>query len=276
LTAGKITLLPVPRHAPQKVAQALPATGHSRRDAECAQIAGGETEFRQRRHATAHRRHGEPLAAAGMRLPVVLPEALEPGVAVGCEHGIRTPGLRQHLISVEQHLILERLEGNAVRLQNRGDRTVASLGQRFIVTIGKHRGHTKRPRQLGNLASGPAVANDQCAAACAQRCVEFDQRLADELDATVAASLQGVENLPVENESAIDLSSTAQRFGKRGVIVITQIAPKPDKNRFQHPSPNGRTGPRGRARRAPATLWTSTRGRKIRHDVRVCLHRTRR
>jgi hypothetical protein len=48
------------------------------------------------------------------------------------------------------------------------------------------------------------MAHDQAAAADAQRQIQLDQRLANELDASIAARLQRIEDLAIEDESAID------------------------------------------------------------------------
>jgi hypothetical protein len=122
-----------------------------------------------------------------MRLPVVLRQTLQPGIPVGRKHGVRPSGLRQHLIPVKQRLILERLEGNSVGLNAAlTAASVALLGLRFVVAIGKHRSNAKLPRQRPGISlSCPAMAHDHCAAACAQRRIKLDQRLADELDASI-------------------------------------------------------------------------------------------
>jgi hypothetical protein len=52
-------------------------------------------------------------------LPVVVRQALEPGVFVRRKHRVGSSGLRQHLLAVKHRLILERLEGNSVGTQRR-------------------------------------------------------------------------------------------------------------------------------------------------------------
>jgi hypothetical protein len=74
------------------------------------------------------------------------------------------------------------------------------------------------------------MANDQGAAAGPQGEVEFDERLANEIDAAIAASVERIENLPIKDEDAMDSPPAPQRLRERGMIVITQVAAKPDQN----------------------------------------------
>jgi hypothetical protein len=81
------------------------------------------------------------------------------------------------------------------------------------------------------------MAHDHCAAARAQRQRRAQPATPDELDASDHRDRPRVEDLAIEDESAIDAPSTPQRFAERRVIDVTQIAPKPDQNRIHHGLP---------------------------------------
>jgi hypothetical protein len=74
------------------------------------------------------------------------------------------------------------------------------------------------------------VANDQGAAAGAQAEVELDQRLANEVDAAIASCVERIEDLPIKDEDAMNAPPAPQRLRERGMIVIPQVAAKPDQN----------------------------------------------
>lgn len=74
-----------------------------------------------------------------------------------------------------------------------------------------------------------AVSHEQTAAPGAQGGVEFDERFADELDTPVAAR-QLVENVAIQYENAVHPTRPAHGFGKRCVVVITQVAAEPDQH----------------------------------------------
>ena len=52
------------------------------------------------------------------------------------------------------------------------------------------------------------------------------------MDAAVLTSGQGIENVAVENEGAVDLSGLAKRRAEGGVVVVAQVAAKPDEGFF--------------------------------------------
>jgi len=55
--------------------------------------------------------------------------------------------------------------------------------------------------------------------------------------------VERIENFTVKDESAINAASSPQRRAKRRVIKITQVAPKPDKNRIHRRLPLCRPPP---------------------------------
>jgi hypothetical protein len=61
-----------------------------------------------------------------------------------------------------------------------------------------------------------------------ERGIEFSDRIPDELDAAVRALGQSIEDRGVEDECAMDALETAQRMIERSMVVIAQVAAKPD------------------------------------------------
>ncbi len=74
------------------------------------------------------------------------------------------------------------------------------------------------------------MADQQTAATPMQGGVQFEQRLANEVDAPIVTPGQRIENFAFEEKRAMDAPSPAQRFAQRHVIAVTQIAPEPDQN----------------------------------------------
>ncbi len=203
--------------------------GHAGADAELEQVAAGEADFGQWRHAGAS--SGE-VAAADAGGAVGCGQPLQPGIPVRGEYREGPAGLRLHLVSGEDHLILPGMEGDAALPQGGGDPVVARLGRRLVVAVGMHGGDPEFARERRNFVLRPAVAHDQATAAPAQRRVEFDQRVADEMHAAVAPRRQRVEYGPVEDEGAVHLAAARQRGGERGMIVVAQVAAEPDEGFF--------------------------------------------
>jgi len=76
------------------------------------------------------------------------------------------------------------------------------------------------------------MADNQPAAFGAQGGIEFNQRFTDEMNAAVTPAGQSVENLAVENKDAKNLFCTGQGRAQGGVIMVAQVAAKPDKGFF--------------------------------------------
>ena len=75
----------------------------------------------------------------------------------------------------------------------------------------------------------PGVRHPGPGAKLGQRAVELRDGVPDELDATIPALGQRIENLGIEDESAMDAVELCQRLRQRGIVETAQIAAKPDK-----------------------------------------------
>ncbi len=94
------------------------------------------------------------------------------------------------------------------------------------------------------LALGGAVANDEAAAAPAQRAVEVGQAFEQELRAG-AGRVAAVEQAVIEAEDGHDVVMRVECGAQRRVLMQSQVAPEPDDRR------HGRAG-RARSRSATA------------------------
>ena len=76
----------------------------------------------------------------------------------------------------------------------------------------------------------------QAAALGLQGLLQFADAGMDELDAAVGRVGQRIQNFAVENKGADDFARLFQRMVKRGVVVVAQIAAKPDEGAgvFRH------------------------------------------
>ena len=94
----------------------------------------------------------------------------------------------------------------------------------------KHRLHTQGPGQRNDFLAGVAMAHQQTrrgvAAGQAQLCIEVDKGVADELHPPVRAG-QGIEDLAVENEGAVNPPAGVQRERQGCVVVDAQITTEP-------------------------------------------------
>ncbi len=162
-------------------------------------------------------------------------ELLEPGTLVGGEYAVRPALPGQHLIPVEQRLILIFAENDALRAQGIGHSPVARDGLGLIVAIRQHFPDTERLGQLNDAGRRRTVAHDESAAGrpaarrqAPQGLVEFQHAGMNELHASIMPAGQRVKNLGIEHEHAIDASILAQRMIKRGMVVTAQVPPEPD------------------------------------------------
>ncbi len=159
------------------------------------------------------RRKRARVIVAGARRKVGGRQPLEPGVAVGREHGERPARLRQNFVAFEDHLVLCRAEGDPAPGEVLGDGGVAIPRRRLVVAVRVHRLDAKRRGQLRDRGSRVRVTDDQPAAARAQRGGEFGDAVVDELDAAVLACGQRVEDLAVEDERAVDRAARRRARG---------------------------------------------------------------
>ena len=115
-------------------------------------------------------------------------------------------GLGQDLGPVKNSLVLERLKTDPERTQCGFNRRIARLGPGLVIAIGKYCHYAELTGQSRNFAVRPGMADNQAAAAPAQGCIEFDQRLANEFDAPVACARQGVKNLAIKDKHTENMS----------------------------------------------------------------------
>ena len=207
---------------------------HAGRQLQRRQIGRPETHVGQRRDdARRHRRQRTRVATHRIGLQVKGRELLQPGVLVGREYRERLAALGQHLVALEDDLVLERVEGDAVARQRVVHRAVARKCGGFVVAVGDHAGHTQFARQLRDDVAGAAVAHDEPAAQRAQRSVQLGHRGVDEFDPAVGLQPFGqqfVQDVGVEHEHAPHRPAGAQRMVEGGVVVDAQVAAEPDQS----------------------------------------------
>lgn len=151
------------------------------------------------------------------------------------------PALRQDLVALEDHLILEILEADPRGGEPPGHPPVARDRSRLVVAIREYRRHPELRGQGRNLLVGPPVPHDDArpAPACTarhpiERHIQLLQAAPDELDAPVAAAGQGVQYLRIEDERTMHAREAAQRVIQRRVIETAQVAAEPDEG-GRHP-----------------------------------------
>lgn len=71
------------------------------------QAGGLETDAFQRWHPGCTRRYGELTAIGPEYRQIIIRQALQPGILVRRKDGMGSPGLRQHLWTIENRMILE-------------------------------------------------------------------------------------------------------------------------------------------------------------------------
>ena len=172
-------------------------------------------------------------------------QAPEPGVLVRREHAERPAGLREHLVALEDHLVLRGPERDAASGERLRDRGVAVAGRGLVVAVRVDGARPERGGELGNRVPGERVPDDQSAAARAERGVELAHAVPDELHAPVVRRRQRVEDLAIEDEGAEDRARFPQRVEQRRVIEIAQVAAEPDQRAVLRALGHGR-GPGAR------------------------------
>ena len=200
------------------------------RDLQRCQVGLLEAEVRERRHGgvMAGRRRCQCVGVMphriGLQIEVV--DLRQPRTLVGREHGVRLAGLGQHLVALEDRLVLGDRHQDADIGQRAEHLRVARDRLGLVVAVGEHGLHVERLRDLGDLVFRTRVSHDQPAAQRAQVGVERDQRFADEFDAAICAR-QRLEDVRVEHEHADHLAAAAQRLPQRRVVVDAQVASEP-------------------------------------------------
>ena len=155
-------------------------------------------------------------------------ERLQPCIPVRREHRERLAGERQHLVALEDHLVLGRHERDAAPGELVRHRGVAVHRRRLVVVIGEDRVDFECRRERRNLFARPRMADDQATAVRAQCGVELAHAFPDELYATVLRRRRCVEDFAVEDERGVDGLSRAECARQRGVIEVAQVPPEPD------------------------------------------------
>ena len=216
----------------REVAHERSRAGHARPDAERGEVRRAETHRRERRDAAVElgRRRGEPARRARV---VDAGQARgrqrrEPGALVRREHRERRAGLRQDLAPLEDHLVARRAPVDAQVRERVRDRRVAIERGGLVVVVRVHRAHAEFARERRNRVARARVADDQAAAALAQRGVQFGDARVDELDAAVLGGGKRVEDLAVEDERAVDRTAFRERGGQRRMVAVPQVAAEPD------------------------------------------------
>ena len=207
-----------------------PGARHAGNDAEGRQIGRFEAELGEAGNAAKAAAGKAAIAGAGD--PVCCGQPLQPGIFVRREYRKRTTGLCHDLRAVENRLILEIVEGNAGRGKFCGDLGIALFGGRFVIAVGKYRRNAEFARKRRNLIAGGSMANDQPATAPAQCRVEFEQRLVDEMYPAIVFCRQRIKNSRIENKGAKNLTCLGKRRAQGGVVVIAEVAAKPDEGFF--------------------------------------------
>ena len=201
---------------------------HAGRDVERAEIRRLEPDRRERRdpgsrrrrEVTGVRRHRVGLQVEGIEL-------LQPRVLVGREDGERAPGSGQHLVPLEDHLVLEGVERDPRRRERARHLGVAVLRGRLVVVVREDRRDAQLAREPRDRVARPAVQHREPAAAAGEARVELLHGVPDELDAPVGTRRKRVEDLGVEAERAVDAPMGLRRVVQGGVVVIAEIAAEP-------------------------------------------------
>ncbi|GAO21847.1 oxidoreductase, SDR family protein [Alicycliphilus sp. B1] len=135
---------------------------------------------------------------------------MQPRAPVGREHAVGSALPGQHLVAVEQRLVLVVAEGDARGLQGPGHAPVALDGLGLVVAVGQHLLHAQAARQPHDALRSRAMAHDQPAARGAasggklgQSLVQLQHAGVDELHAPVAARGQRVQDVGIEHEGTI-------------------------------------------------------------------------
>ncbi|MNZ84055.1 hypothetical protein D3C78_1028000 [compost metagenome] len=235
LDGGKVARLVVPRHARRKVGQQPGRARAARGQGQLLQVGGFETDVPQAGHGPAlafgARRQAAGIALDGIGREIEGVELAQPGVLVGREHAERCAREREHFVALEDHMVLERVQRHAARLQGRAHARVARQGLGLVVVVGEHGRGAQLLRQPWNFRFGHALAHDQSglrvAAERAQVRIQRHQAVPDELHAPVGAR-QRLEDGCIEKKHAMHLGAVAQGMKKSGMVAGAQIAPQPD------------------------------------------------
>jgi len=125
-----------------------------------------------------------------------------------------------------------------VDVQRGFDGGVARQRSGVVVMIEKYGVDPEFGSQLHDLVASNPMPDNEAAAPGLQGLLQLGDAGVDELDTTVGRAGERIEDCSVEHECAEDLPRAFERVIKRRVIVIAQVAPKPDQGTlvFRHVS----------------------------------------
>ena len=154
-------------------------------------------------------------------------EAPEPGILVGREDGKRATGLRQHLVVLEDHLVLERLQAAAGAAQAVVHGPVARDRLWLVVAVGEHRFRIQPGGQFRDHLRGAPVPHDEVTSQCSQPCIQRDHTVEQKLNAAVVGWQAG-QDILIEYEHGEYAARGEQGVMQCDMVVHAQIAPEPD------------------------------------------------
>ena len=148
------------------------------------------------------------------------------GVLAGCEH----------FLTFKNHGVLVVMDSDIAALQRGLDRSVARQRGGVVVVVEKHRLGLNLGRQLHDFVARRPIFDHEAAAPGLQDALQFADAGVDEFDAAVGRVGERIQYFAVENKGADDLACLFQRMVKRGVVVVAQVAAKPDEGAgvFRH------------------------------------------
>ncbi|GAB1459496.1 hypothetical protein MASR2M50_12700 [Thauera sp.] len=237
LHRGKVARALVALDARGKVVEQALAAAHADRHGELGEVGGFEADVGEAGQGLGGglRRQVCGVLFHWIRAHLEVVDLLQPGVLVGREHAVGLARLGEHLVALEDHLVLEVLVADAGLGERLRHPAVAHDGVGLVVAGGEDLVDTELRRQARDLVLGAAVANDHPATGAArgarhgvERRIQLDQAGVDELDAAVVARRQGVEDRGIEDEGAMHTFGKAQAMVKRGVVEAAQVAAEPD------------------------------------------------
>jgi len=219
-----------------EIVEQRPPAGHPERHAQLGEIARLETE----RGKIGHTLAGQPGSQTGsvflhrVGADEKSIELFQPGVLVRGEHAERLAHLGEHLVPLENHLILEIDEADALVGQGLCNPAVTLDGGRLVIAVGKHLVDPDLPGQLRNHLHRPAMAHQQPGPRAARRArqriervIELAHAVPDKLHPAVLSPRQGIKDVAVEHKHAIHALRIAQRVVQSSVIEVAKVAAEP-------------------------------------------------
>ena len=208
--------------ARSKILQPGPAARSAGRQAQLLQIGPLEAQLLEARHVRGRvTRQRIGVLLYWIRSDVEGAKTLQPGVLVRGEHAEGPACARQDLVLLEDDLIFEGVELDALLQQSALHRPVALERSRLVVVVGIDRLSVQQTRQLRDLVSRTAVQYQQRAAHLLEGRAQLHDALPDEFHAPVSPAGQRIQDLGVEYENAVDGPAGLERVIQRGVIMST-------------------------------------------------------